>query len=184
MKKQLSTHEQKSLLALARRTIQDFVKLGTIAVPPEDITEGLKLQSGCFVTIHENGQLRGCIGNFISEKPLWQLVQEMAIAAATQDPRFYPMKQHDLNDFKLEISVLSPLEEIKSVDEIKVGTDGIYIVKGSYRGVLLPQVAVEYGWNLEQFLQHTCIKAGLPENAWQQGSTIYRFSAEIFKENR
>jgi AmmeMemoRadiSam system protein A len=107
----------------------------------------------------------------------------MAVSAATRDPRFYPMKAQDLADFELEISVLSPLELISSVDEIKVGTHGIYLVKNSSRGVLLPQVATEYGWDRDTFLRHTCIKAGLPENAWQKECEIYIFSALVFGED-
>jgi AmmeMemoRadiSam system protein A len=126
--------------------------------------------------------LRGCIGNFVSDKPLYKLVQEMALSAATRDPRFYPMKADDLDDFKLDISVLSPLKKASSVEEIQVGTHGIYIVKGSYRGVLLPQVATDYGWNRDEFLRHTCIKAGLPENAWQGECDIFIFSAQVFGE--
>ena len=106
----------------------------------------------------------------------------MAVSAATRDPRFYPMKQQDLNDFGLEISVLSPLELISSVDGIQVGTHGIYLVKNSSRGVLLPQVATEYGWDRDTFLRHTCLKAGLPENAWQKDCEIYIFSALVFGE--
>ena len=177
----LTKKERKELLKIARETIAGYVSNGKIPVV-ESTAQGLNLHSGCFVTIKQNGQLRGCIGNFVSEQPLFQLVQEMAVSAATRDPRFYPMKAHDLADFTLDISVLSPLEKITSVEEIKVGTHGIYIVKGSYHGVLLPQVATEYGWNREQFLQHTCIKAGLPEDAWQGECNIYRFSAQVFSE--
>jgi AmmeMemoRadiSam system protein A len=142
----------------------------------------LQINSGCFVTIKQKGALRGCIGNFISEQPLYKLVQEMAVSAATRDPRFYPMKAPDLTDFTLDISVLSPLVKAGSVEEIQVGIHGIYIVKGNYRGVLLPQVAVEYGWDRDQFLQHTCMKAGLPQDAWQGECDIYLFSAQVFGE--
>jgi AmmeMemoRadiSam system protein A len=107
----------------------------------------------------------------------------MAVSAATRDPRFYPMKVNDLADFTLDISVLSPLAKAASVEEIRVGTHGIYIVKGSYRGVLLPQVATEYGWNRNQFLEHTCIKAGLPKDAWLGECEIYIFSALVLSES-
>jgi AmmeMemoRadiSam system protein A len=177
----LTMKEQKELLKIARETIVDYVS--NRKVPAIDTTApGLNLHSGCFVTIKQQGDLRGCIGNFVSDQPLYQLVQEMAVSAATRDPRFYPMKKDDLADFSLDISVLSPLKQAASVEEIQVGVHGIYIVKGSYRGVLLPQVATEYGWNREQFLQHTCIKAGLPENAWQGECEIYIFSAQVFGE--
>jgi hypothetical protein len=177
----LTKKEQKELLKIARDTIVDYVTNRTVPAVTS-ASPGLNLHSGCFVTIKQKGELRGCIGNFVSDQPLYQLVQEMAVSAATRDPRFYPMKSADLADFSLDISVLSPLEKAASVDEIKVGVHGIYIVKGSYRGVLLPQVATEYGWNREQFLQHTCTKAGLPQDAWQGECEIYIFSAQVFGE--
>ena len=177
----LTANEQKELLKIARDTIVSYVTSGKLS-PVETLSGGLNLESGCFVTIKQKGELRGCIGNFVSDKPLHKLVQEMAVSAATRDPRFYPMKAHDLDDFELDISVLSPLEKASSVEEIQVGTHGIYIVKGSYRGVLLPQVATEYGWTRDEFLRHTCIKAGLPENAWQGECDIFIFSALVFGE--
>jgi hypothetical protein len=178
----LTKKEQKQLLKIARDTIVAYVSNGSIPTI-ETASKGLNLQSGCFVTIKQKGQLRGCIGNFVSDQPLFRLVQEMAVSAATRDPRFYPMKTHDLDDFEVDISVLSPLEKALSVEEIKVGTHGIYIVKGSYRGVLLPQVATDYGWDRDEFLRHTCIKAGLPEDAWKKGCEIYIFSALVFGED-
>lgn len=181
MAEMLTKKEQNVLLKIARDTIVSYVT--SAAIPTvETASKGLNLESGCFVTIKERGQLRGCIGNFVSDQPLYRLVQEMAVSAATRDPRFYPMKQQDLADFDLEISVLSPLERINSLDEIKVGKHGLYLVKNSNRGVLLPQVATEYGWDRETFLKHTCLKAGLPENAWKKDCDIYIFSALVFGE--
>lgn len=177
----LTKKEQKELLKIARDTIIDYVTNRTIPTVVST-SPGLGLHSGCFVTVKQKGELRGCIGNFVSDQPLYQLVQEMAVSAATRDPRFYPMKVDDLAGFDINISVLSPLAKIASVEEIKVGKHGIYIVKGSYRGVLLPQVATEYGWTREQFLQHTCVKAGLPQDAWQGECDIYIFSAQVFGE--
>jgi AmmeMemoRadiSam system protein A len=177
----LTELERKELLKIARETIVDYVTSHKIPGVTAT-TEGLNLHSGCFVTVKQKGELRGCIGNFVSDQPLYQLVQEMAVSAATRDPRFYPMKIHDLADFSLDISVLSPLEKAASVDEITVGIHGIYIVKGSNRGVLLPQVATEYGWDRDQFLQHTCVKAGLPQDAWKGECDIYIFSAQVFGE--
>ena len=177
----LNKKERKELLRIARDTITSYVTSGNIP-SAETVSGGLASATGCFVTIKQHGRLRGCIGNFVSDKPLYRLVQEMAISAATRDPRFYPMKQSDLDDFELEISVLSPLEKIDSVEAIKVGKHGLYIIKESSHGVLLPQVATEYGWDRETFLKHTCLKAGLPENAWQTGCDIYIFSALVFGE--
>jgi hypothetical protein len=177
----LTENERVELLQIARDTIVSYITNGKLPAV-ESASRGLNLETGCFVTIKQRGELRGCIGNFVSDKPLYSLVQEMAVSAATRDPRFYPMKSHDLRDFEIDISVLSPLEKASSVEEIKVGTHGIYIVKGSYRGVLLPQVATDYGWDRDEFLRHTCIKAGLPENAWQGECEIYIFSAQVFGE--
>jgi AmmeMemoRadiSam system protein A len=182
MSELLTKKEQKELLKIARDTIVGYVT--DRKVPPVVTTSpGLNLHSGCFVTVKQKEELRGCIGNFVSDQPLYLLVQEMAVSAATRDPRFYPMKTHDLADFAVDISVLSPLEKIVSVEEIRVGIHGIYIVKGSYRGVLLPQVATEYGWSRDQFLQHTCIKAGLPQDAWQGECDIFIFSAQVFGDH-
>lgn len=177
----LTTEEQHELLAIARNTIVSYVNHGKIPVVTSTLP-GLSLLAGCFVTIKKQGSLRGCIGNFVSDRPLSLLIQEMAVSAATRDPRFYPMKSPDLADFSVDISVLSPLEKAASVEDIIVGVHGIYIVKGSYRGVLLPQVATEYGWNRDQFLSHTCIKAGLPDDAWKRECDIYIFSAQVFGE--
>ena len=181
MAEMLTKKERRDLLKIARDTIVSYVSAGTIPAV-ETAASGLNLESGCFVTIKQHGQLRGCIGNFVSDQPLYRLVQEMAVSAATRDPRFYPMKQQDLNAFELEISVLSPLVLVSSVDEIQVGTHGIYLMKNSSCGVLLPQVATEYGWDRDTFLRHTCLKAGLPENAWQNDCKIYIFSALVFGE--
>jgi AmmeMemoRadiSam system protein A len=177
----LTKKEQKELLEIARETIIAFVTTGKVPAF-ETASKGLQAENGCFVTIKQHGQLRGCIGNFVSDQPLYRQVQEMAVSAATRDPRFYPMKQQDLAEFELDISVLSPLKLAESADEVQVGTHGIYIVKGSSRGVLLPQVATEHGWDRDTFLKHTCLKAGLPEKAWQKDCQIYIFSALVFGE--
>ncbi len=182
MSELLNVAEQQDLLRIARGTIVSYV----VSQKVPDITgtpsAGLLLQSGCFVTIKKQGALRGCIGNFVSSQPLYLLVQEMAVSASTRDPRFHPMKQADLNDFEIDISVLSPLRKAGSVDEIQVGVHGIYIIKGNHRGVLLPQVATENGWHREQFLQQTCAKAGLLPDAWQGECDIYLFTAQVFGE--
>lgn len=175
----MNKKEQNQLLQLARETVCATVTgqpLPLLAKP----AAALCSHSGCFVTIKQLGQLRGCIGSFVSQQPLWQTVQEMAVSAATRDPRFYPMKPDDLADFSLEISVLSPLQQIQSIEQIQVGTHGLYLIKGHNHGVLLPQVAVEYGWDRDTFLRQTCRKAGLPDEAWQKDAELYIFSAEVF----
>ena len=177
----MTAKERKELLELARATIIAAVSGQPLPTPAKP-GKGLLTEAGCFVTIKQQGQLRGCIGSFTAERPLWQTVQQMAISAATKDPRFYPMKPADLQNFTLEISVLSPLQQIESVEQIKVGVHGLYLIKGPYHGVLLPQVATEYGWDRETFLRQTCRKAGLPDDTWQKECEIYIFSAEIMEE--
>lgn len=182
MASELSVKEQEALLSIAREAIVHAVRHQEWEPEPRE-EKALNRRSGCFVTIKQNGQLRGCIGNFQSELPLFREVAKMAAASATQDPRFYPMQEGDLANFRIEISVLSPLEKIGDIDEIEVGRHGIYLEKGFHRGVLLPQVAVEHGWNRETFLKQTCVKAGLPTNAWQNpDADIYIFSAQVFGE--
>jgi AmmeMemoRadiSam system protein A len=178
----LSTREKEVLLNIARKSIESWVREGTPYIEPRE-EKNLNKRSGCFVTIKQDDQLRGCIGNFQSELPLFREVAEIAAASASKDPRFYPMREEDLKDFTLEISVLSPLHKIEDIEEIEVGRHGIYLEKGFYRGVLLPQVATEHGWDRDTFLKQTCLKAGLPTDAWQaEDSEIYIFSAEIFGE--
>jgi uncharacterized protein len=175
----LTTKEKHLLLKLAREAIVSHIQ--EIVTPRKEISsENLLVKQGCFVSIKINGMLRGCIGNFVSDKPLYRLVQEMAISAATQDPRFYPMKKNELEKFDLEISVLSPMSKVSSIEEIKVGVHGIYLEKNFSRGVLLPQVAVEYGWDRDTFLSQTCLKAGLGKEDWREGADIYIFSAQVF----
>jgi AmmeMemoRadiSam system protein A len=177
--KKLTAGDKKLLLEIAREAI--VASITRARVPQHEVRSGTLLeQRGCFVSIKKGGMLRGCIGNFTSDKPLYQLVQEMAVSAATRDPRFYPMKEGDLEEFDLEISVLSPLQKVSSVEEIEVGVHGLYLEKNFFRGVLLPQVAVEYGWDRDTFLNQTCIKAGLKKDDWKEGTDIYIFSADVF----
>lgn len=178
----LNREEQKVLLELAREAITEIVATGKQS---HREVNAPKLQGhlGCFVTIKREGALRGCIGNFCSDKPLYRLVQEMAVSAATRDPRFYPMKEADLAlGFHLEISVLSPLSKVESPEEVEVGNHGIYLEKNFARGVLLPQVAVEHGWDRETFLGQTSLKAGLKKDDWKEGADIYVFTAQVFSE--
>jgi AmmeMemoRadiSam system protein A len=179
MQKQLSAKEKALLHEIAREAIVSYVQNG--AIPERKVNNSnLLVKQGCFVSIKINGMLRGCIGNFMSDKPLYRLVQEMAVSASTRDPRFYPMKKDDLKDFDVEISVLSPLQKISSIEEIEVGVHGLYLEKNFSRGVLLPQVAVEYGWDRDTFLAQTSIKAGLGKDDWQEGADIYTFNAQVF----
>ena len=176
----LNEQEKKTLHQIAKTVIEN--KARGKAVPEFKVDSPiLKENRGAFVTIQKKGQLRGCIGYIEGRGPLYQTVEEMAEAAAFRDPRFTPVTEKELADLNIEISVLTPLKKITDVNEIEVGKHGIYIKKGWYSGLLLPQVATEYGWDRQTFLEHTCNKAGLPSNAWKDKSTeIYIFSADIF----
>jgi len=181
LEKDLSSRDKKTLLEIARMMIQQGPagKAADIDVA----SEVLKEQRGAFVTLKKHGQLRGCIGTFEARGPLFRTVEEMAQAAAFNDPRFPPVTTEELRDLSIEISALTPLRKVGSIDEIEVGKHGIYIIRGFYRGVLLPQVATEYGWDKITFLEETCHKAGLPADAWKDKDTeIFIFSAEVFSD--
>jgi AmmeMemoRadiSam system protein A len=169
------------LLALARKTIQN--RLADIPLPsPEPDAAVLLEPRGAFVTLKIEGRLRGCIGHVIGVAPLWRAVRDNAIAAAFEDPRFDPLQIDELPQTHIEISALTPLRRV-TVDEVTVGRDGILIERGPARGLLLPQVAVEFGWDLETFLDHTCRKAGMEPGCWRHPDTIISvFSAEVFGE--
>jgi AmmeMemoRadiSam system protein A len=177
----LSEAEGREALALARQSLETWVrerrklKLGRF-------TAGLAAPCGAFVTLHRHGQLRGCIGHMIGEGPVGELIAELGIAAGTQDPRFEPVTEHELSELVYEISVLSPMVRTRA-EEVTPGVHGLYIRRGRNAGVLLPQVATEWGWNREEFLAQTCGKAGLPEDAWQDPRTeISTFTAQVFHE--
>lgn len=179
----LPKETRRQLLTHARATIAHAVGAGPKPEPPEVVPEGAADLRGCFVTLHtKSGDLRGCIGTFTSHRPLWDTVSEMAISSATRDPRFAPLAADEIDNCVLEISALTPTAEAKP-EEVEVGRHGICVARGAHRGVLLPQVATDRGWNRETFLDHTCLKAGLPADAWRDGSvTIEIFSAEVFSE--
>ncbi len=180
----LNDEDAKILFRIAREAIRSACQHQDY-LPPAQEGKILNRRAGCFVTIKKHGQLRGCIGNFQSSIPLYREVAQMAIAAATGDPRFNPMSLAELDAAELEITVLTPLEKIVDIDKIEVGRHGIYIEKNFHRGVLLPQVATEYGWDRETFLAQTCIKAGLNMDAWRdQEADIYIFSGQILSENK
>ncbi|KIX12035.1 AmmeMemoRadiSam system protein A [Dethiosulfatarculus sandiegensis] len=180
--RELTLEEKKELLELARATVENAVK-GLAEKKPQSKLAGLAFKRGAFVTLNRNGRLRGCIGNFVSEDSLLETVKDMAISAAQRDPRFPPVAPYELDDLEFEISVLSPLKETGDPLQIEVGKHGIFLVSPMGRGVLLPQVATEYGWDREEFLDQTCFKAGLPKGAWKEPQTrIFIFSAQVFGE--
>ncbi|UOD35796.1 AmmeMemoRadiSam system protein A [Deferribacteraceae bacterium V6Fe1] len=170
------------LLKVARESIQS--KLNDTYFNVQNIPDSLKFNSGCFVTLHLDGMLRGCIGNFREDVNIVENVAEMAVSAAFSDPRFPAVADIDeLRQCEIEISVLSPMIPC-SPEDIVVGRDGIYIRKGYYSGVLLPQVATEHNFDRETFLTHTCYKAGLSGDCWKQPDVkIYRFEAVVFSED-
>jgi uncharacterized protein len=181
---ELTPEERALLLHTARQAISDHLQ-GCRVAPAEPAGERLAARAGAFVSLHACGDLRGCIGTFVGRRPLVQTVQEMAVSAAFRDPRFPPLAADELGELELEISVLSPLREITDTQEIEVGRHGLYITRGLRAGVLLPQVATEYGWDREEFLAHTCMKAGLPADAWREpGTRIELFEAQVFGEEK
>ncbi len=141
----------------------------------------LAAPGAAFVTLKKKGRLRGCIGYTEAVAPLFKVVQECAVAAATEDPRFPPVTPAELPSIDLEISVLTPLVPIRA-DEVEVGRHGLMVSHLGRRGLLLPQVPVELGWDRETFLDQTCVKAGLPPDAWRRGATLEAFTAEVFGE--
>lgn len=176
----LTVADKELLLKIARAELKARLA-GREAPESLALPERLKEERGAFVTIHKNGRLRGCIGYIEARKPLYETIKEMAVAAAFHDPRFSPLRQDEWPEIDLEISVLSPLQEIFDIKDIEVGRHGLYIIQGERRGLLLPQVALEYGWDRLVFLQQTCRKAGLAAQAWQEeGTRMFIFSADIF----
>ena len=181
MNELLNEEEQRFLLGLARQVITGHLKA---AKPPEAKVpfKNLLEKRGAFVTLKVDGHLRGCIGYPLPVKPLHETISEMAIAAATQDYRFPPITLDELPKTEIEISVLTVPRPVKDPDEVEVGKHGIIISKGFSKGLLLPQVPLEYGWDRETYLRHGCLKAGLDEEEWRKGARIEVFEAQVFAE--
>jgi len=181
--KALSQAEKKELLNIARNSIETFVKTGKA---PDITVKDARLSEiqGAFVTIRKHGALRGCIGNIIGQEPLYETVRDMAVAAASQDPRFSPVAPAELKEIDVEISVLSKPRLVKDASEIQMGKHGVIVSENGHQGVFLPQVADETGWSKEEFLSQLCSqKAGLPPNAWKNPDTaLYVFTADVFAE--
>jgi len=178
----LTAADRAALLGLARGAIEAAVK-GNPAPVLDAPSDALSTACGAFVTINRDGQLRGCIGYIEAARPLHETVGLMAVEAALRDPRFHPVEPSELPELQIEISVLSPLDVVDDPSSIVVGRDGLIVQSGRSRGLLLPQVAAEYGWDRETFLERTCRKAGLPPDAWRREDVvILRFTAEVFGE--
>lgn len=177
---QLSPEERQLLL----RSASDSIKCRLEKSPPPQLeapSKTLKEKRGAFVTLHKRGRLRGCIGYIQGIRPLYQAVIDMAEAAAFDDPRFPAVTKEEFPELDLEISVLSPLSQVEELSEIQIGRHGLYITLGAFSGLLLPQVATENGWDRETFLEQTCLKAGLPPEAYRdEEARLYLFSAEVF----
>ncbi len=177
----MTTAEQHILLQIAREAIQ--AKLENRHPEYPEPTPELLHPSAVFVTLHTNGRLRGCIGTLEASKQLFEAVEDYALSSAFKDPRFPPLAPSEIGNLSIEISVLSPLKKVESMEEIKIGTHGLYVKQGLRSGVLLPQVPVEQGWNRKEFIKNTCRKAGLRPDAWMDDDTVFfSFTAEIFGE--
>lgn len=192
---QLSEEEGKFLVEIARKAAEEYLKTKKHIRAPQSLSKNLLQPCGVFVTINrlENGEkkLRGCIGYPYPTTPLVQAVIDSAINAATQDPRFRPLSQGELDKLVFEVSVLTPpqMVEVKKPKEyptqIKVGEDGLIVERGMYKGLLLPQVPVEWEWDEEEFLCQCCVKAGLSPDYWLiEGTRIYKFQAIVFEEEK
>ena len=191
----LTLDEGELLVKLARTAVEEYLKNKKRIRVPEGLSQKLMQNCGVFVTINsvEGGEkeLRGCIGLPYPTTPLAEAVIESAISSATQDPRFYPLTLNELDTVLFEVSVLTPpqLVEVEKPSEypskIKVGVDGLIIERGFYKGLLLPQVPVEWNWDEEEFLCQCCVKAGLPPDCWlMRGTKVYKFQAIIFEEEK
>jgi AmmeMemoRadiSam system protein A len=180
----LNDSAKSELLRLARMTLESYLATGNI---PEYHTSRpeLRSRSGVFVSLHRGEDLRGCIGQLLPERELFRTVQRCAVSAAVEDFRFESVTAGELPELTIEISVLTPFRRIRDVEEIKVGIHGIYIVRGASRGLLLPQVATQYGWDRAMFLAQTCRKAGLSEDmSLDPATVIHIFEAQVFSEHQ
>lgn len=180
MEGRISIEDRHRLLAAARQAAADaLAERAPATIPAEGV---MARHAGAFVSFHRGGDLRGCIGHPSGDRPLASVIPECAVAAATGDPRFPSVRPDELDDCVIEISVLGPISPVASPADIVVGRHGLIVEQGWHRGLLLPQVAVEYGWDREMFLDRTCGKAGLPADAWKQGARVSCFEAEVFDD--
>ncbi|MEK6606828.1 MAG: AmmeMemoRadiSam system protein A [Myxococcota bacterium] len=183
----LSDDDRKELLRIARVAIREHLRGGRIVPGAADVA-ALREPRALFVSLHAFGdggvrELRGCIGTILAMLPLYRAAAEVAIGAATRDPRFPPLTLEELPLTEIEISVLGEPRAIRDVAQIELGTHGLHVTRFDARGLLLPQVAVENEWDRETFLAHACVKAGLPESAWRDAETIIQvFTAEVFRD--
>ena len=177
-----SEADRQLLLRIAREAIVAHVSVvQTSALERSDV---LERPGGAFVTIHKHGALRGCIGHVEANEPLGRVIPRCAVAACSSDPRFPPVTALELPQLAVELSLLGPLEPLPSPEGLAVGRHGLVVERDRYRGLLLPQVATEWGWDRATFLAETCHKAGLPRDAWRHGAQVWTFEAEVFGERQ
>lgn len=178
----LDAQAQKELLQLARRTLESYLSTGKV-LEYTTADPALTQNAGAFVSLHRGEELRGCIGQISPDEELYKVVQHCALSAAFEDTRFSPVTEPEVPLLQVEISVLSLMERVHSVEDIEVGKHGLYISQGYRRGLLLPQVATQYAWTRDMFLAQTCRKAGMGENAWMDPKTVIQsFEAQVFGE--
>jgi len=181
----LDDASRSALMQKARAAIADAIGAPGGASDPRDTSTppaiaNPDLHAGAFVTLRVGGHLRGCIGYPEPDLPLVDVVERCAVSAAISDPRFPPVTATEWRDVDLELSVLGPIQPVEDIREVVVGRDGLIVEFGRRRGLLLPQVAVEWKWDAAEFAAQTCIKAGLPRDAWQKGAKLFKFEAEVF----
>jgi AmmeMemoRadiSam system protein A len=176
----ISAEDRARLLALARQALEARVRHEQLPRPPEG--GAFDLPRGAFVTIHRRGALRGCLGR-LEPRRLSDTIVHLAAVVSDSDSRFDPVQPGELGTSISRFSVLTPEREISSIEEIEVGRHGLIVEKGYHRGLLLPQVPVEHGWTVVTFLEHTCLKAGLPRDAWKHDVRLLVFEAEVFGED-
>ena len=177
-----SDADRRMLLQLARDAIRSH--LARERLPASPLMGPLAVNGGAFVTLHTRGELRGCIGHVEPDEPLGWVIPRCAVAACSADSRFPIVTEPELPDLDIELSLLGRLEPIAGPEDVQIGRDGLVVELGWRRGLLLPQVATEWGWDREAFLEQTCRKAGLALDAWRQGAELWRFEAEVFSEGQ
>lgn len=177
----LNAEDRRTLLALARDTIDRFLATRTAPLA-RNPTPALEQTRGLFVTLKKRGDLRGCIGEIVADRPLYRLVGPVALKSALEDPRFRPVRHEELKDVEIEISVLTPPAAVSRAEDVVTGRDGVILKKDGRSAVFLPQVAAEQGWDRDRMLDELCLKAGLPAGSWKQGARILTFQADVFSE--
>jgi AmmeMemoRadiSam system protein A len=177
----ISQEDQRRLLALARRALEARVR--RLPPPPPERGGAMEIPLNAFVTIHNRGELRGCLGRLEARDPLADTIAQLAASVSDSDPRFDQVSLLELPDIDIEISVLTPERTIQRIDEIELGRHGVIVEQGGHRGLLLPQVATEHHWDRETLVVHTCLKAALPRDAWRRGAQLFVFEAQVFGES-